>query len=61
MEKQANAKIVIGQTTWLWRGLAAVLVGAGSSFFYAGLPSQLILLAIGVCLMVVGIFLILTR
>jgi len=58
--------MVIRRPTWLWRGLAVLLVAAGSSFFYAGLPttglsSRPILLAIGPCLMVMGIFLVLTR
>ena len=59
MENQTDLKI--GRTTWLWRGLAVVLIGAGSSFFYAGLPSQPILLAIGVCLLLMGILLVLTH
>lgn len=61
MEKQTNVKMVIGRTAWLWKGLAVVLVGAGSSFLYAGLPNQPILLGIGVCLVGTGIFLVLTR
>ena len=49
------------QTTWTLRGLAIILVGAGSTFLYAGIPNQVALLAIGACLTLAGIFLILAR
>ncbi len=61
MTEQETAKTVTRQVTWVWRGLAVVLVGTGSVFIYAGFPYHLAPLVIGACLTLTGIFLAPTR
>ena len=61
MDNRMEIRAAARQTPWVLRGLAIVLVAAGSAFLYAGLPNQAILLVVGACLTLPGIFLVLAR